>query len=91
MKTDACQNVSNAKKAQTVVQNALKESIAAIGPAKNVETKLNARHANKDSNWIQTLTFVFASSHVFHHSVFNVIKLHKHVCCVRQATSPTNK
>ncbi len=36
MKTDACQNVSNAKKARTVVQNALKESIAATGPAKNV-------------------------------------------------------
>jgi hypothetical protein len=36
MKTDACQNVSNAKKAQIVVQNALRELIAATGPAKNV-------------------------------------------------------
>jgi hypothetical protein len=91
MKTDVCPNVSNAKKARTVVQNALKESIAATGPAKNVSTKMNARHANKDSNWIQTLTFASTSSHAFHHSVFNVIKQQAPVCYAKQVTLPTNK
>ncbi len=40
---------------------------------------------------MQPLTFVFASSHAFRHSVFNVTKQHKHVCYARQVTLSTNK
>ena len=62
MKTDAYQNVSNAKKALTPVLNVVMELIAATGPALNVKTKLNALPVNMDSNWTPNSISAFSSS-----------------------------
>ena len=91
MKTDACQNASNAKIAQTVVRNVLKGPIAATGLAKNVKIKLNVNHVNKDSILIQHSTYVFSNSHALQHCALNVTMIKTYVNNANLGTISTLK
>ncbi len=47
---DACQNVYNVKKAQTVAQNVPKGQTVVIGPVLNAKTSFNVKLVFKDIN-----------------------------------------
>lgn len=91
VQTNVCQNVCNAKKDQIVVQNAQKEQIAATGPVKNVKIKFNARPANKDINWMNSLTYASFSIPALLHFAKIATMQGKSVYNVQLATISTHK
>jgi len=91
VQTNVCQNVCNAKKDQIVVQSAQKEQIVATGPVKNVKIKFNARPANKDINWMNSLTYAsFSIPALLHFAKIATIQ-GKSVYNVQLATISTHK